>query len=505
VELNVLFDLLSGYVVIMPKRARPTSRWLTAASWPFGVALTSWDYMWRTTPMHRREAPASLESALPELLSYPPGVSSERVQGHEDGCGPLFHRRYRTRIRESRLDARELMAKLQADLNRASPTRFARFQLVHGERGRVVVGDEYVVRMPGPWDGPVRVVDVGPCSFRLATLAGHLEAGQIEFRASSHEQTGVVFEIESWARSSSPLVNLLYHRLRMAKEVQAHMWISFLGRVAHLAAGRMTGGIELDTERIETPAGPSISDPPVLGSAKIRRRLAELDRKRLNFDLAALADASPRSGWTITELCQPLPGEPPGMPLDEGSWQTARRLMSGYEFADPTIVRAYYDPTIPLERRNMLLRLQAPGCAHLFVGVRVGEVYEQTRELDGRRARIWGWNYRTLEGHVEMGQMDWEVWKWLDDGRVEFRVHAVSRAARTPNPIVRLGFHLLRSRERRAFLDSTKRRIRTFTELALAGADPDRTIREAAAAVTARPARDADAAHEALARSIKRS
>src|SRR5947209_3362680 len=147
----------------------------------------------------------------------------------------------------------------------------------------------------------------------------------------------------------------------------------------------------------------------LLGSAKIQRRLAELERKPLNFDLASLSDASARSGWTITELCQPLPGEPPGMPLDDGSWQIARRLMSGYEFADPSIVRAYYDPAVPLERRNMLLKLQAAGIAHLFVGVRVGEVYEQTREVEGRKAWLWGWNYRTLEGHVEKGQMDWQV------------------------------------------------------------------------------------------------
>jgi uncharacterized protein (UPF0548 family) len=178
--------------------------------------------------------------------------------------------------------------------------------------------------------------------------------------------------------------------------------------------------------------------------------------------------------------------------------------MSSYEFADPSIVRAYYDPTIPLERRNMLLKLQAAGIAHLFVGVRVGEVYEQTREVDGMRARVWGWNYRTLEGHVEMGQMDWEVWKWQDEGRVEFRVHAVSRAAHIPNPLVRLGFHLLRGRARRAFLESTKRRMRTFTELALADENPERTVRSAAAAVTARRARDADAAHEALARTVQR-
>lgn len=247
-----------------------------------------------------------------------------------------------------------------------------------------------------------------------------------------------------------------------------------------------------------------MNDPTQVVSGRIQRRLDALTQKPLNFDLAELADASPRTGWTTTDLCQPLLGEPPGMPLAMGSWQIARRLMSGYEFADPSIVRAYYDADIPLERRNMLLRLQALGVAHLFVGVRVGEVYERTREIAGRHARVWGWNYRTLEGHVEIGQMDWEVWKWLDDGQVEFRVHAVSRPARIPNPIVRLGFHLLRDRERHAFLDSTKRRMRTFTELALTDEDPDRTIRDAAAAVTARRIRGANAAHEAVAQRVRR-
>jgi hypothetical protein len=51
-------------------------------------------------------------------------------------------------------------------------------------------------------------------------------------------------------------VNVLYHRLRMAKEVQAHMWISFLERVVHVSGGRMTGGVEIETERIEPEALP---------------------------------------------------------------------------------------------------------------------------------------------------------------------------------------------------------------------------------------------------------
>ena len=238
----------------MAKPPKRSTRWLTAASWPLGIALTSWDYMWRTTPMRRSETPAMLPDPGPELLDYPEEVSREQVQSQEKGYGPLFHRRYRTLIRDSTLGAEELIERIQANPNLASPTRFARFQLVEGESGRLAVGDEYLVRMPGPWDGPVRVVDVGPRSFRLATLDGHLEAGQILFRADGAGDSRVVFEIESWARSSSPVVHLLYHRLRMAKEVQAHMWISFLERVTRLAGGRMTGGIEIVTERIDDEA-----------------------------------------------------------------------------------------------------------------------------------------------------------------------------------------------------------------------------------------------------------
>jgi uncharacterized protein (UPF0548 family) len=247
-----------------------------------------------------------------------------------------------------------------------------------------------------------------------------------------------------------------------------------------------------------------MSESTPLGPPRVRRRLAALPDKRLNFDPATLEHASAATGWTITDLCQALPPEPPGAPVEHGSWHIARRLMRDYEFADPSIVRAYYDPETPLQGRNMLLKLQALGIAHLYVGVRVGDVYDVVRELEGDGARVWGWNYRTLEGHVEMGQMDWEVWKWRSDGRVEFRVHAVARVAHIPNPIVRLGFYLLRRHERQAFLESTKQRMLRFTQLALSGGHDGDSIRDAAARLTARPIRRQDPAHERIARSVER-
>jgi len=89
----------------------------------------------------------------------------------------------------------------------------------------------------------------------------------------------------------------------------------------------------------------------------------------------------------------------------------------------------------------MLLILHALGI-RIYAGVRVSDAGETTRSEHGREAHVFFWNYRTLEGHVEAGQRDFEVWKWLDSGEVEFRTHAVSRPA-DANAIVQLGFRLL--------------------------------------------------------------
>jgi uncharacterized protein (UPF0548 family) len=76
-------------------------------------------------------------------------------------------------------------------------------------------------------------------AFRLATLDGHLEAGEIEFRAETDGAT-VRFEIESWARARAGdrLAALLYNRRRLAKEIQLNMWSHFCVRTAALAGGR---------------------------------------------------------------------------------------------------------------------------------------------------------------------------------------------------------------------------------------------------------------------------
>ncbi|HTU95881.1 MAG TPA: DUF1990 family protein [Solirubrobacteraceae bacterium] len=233
---------------------------------------------------------------------------------------------------------------------------------------------------------------------------------------------------------------------------------------------------------------------------EIQRRLAELADTPLNYDPGALDPDHPPAGWHVDERCQPLPGEPPGEPVIGGSWEVARRLIEGYEFADPSLVRAHYDRGAPLEGRTMLLELRALNLVSVHVGVRVVDVYDDVRTRDGRDGRVFGWAYRTLEGHVEMGQMDWQVWKWLDTGEVQFRVHAVSRPAAIANPVIRLGFWLLRGHERGVFLASTETRMRSLTELALSREHVGDAVREASPQLTARRLSSDDPAHETLAR-----
>ncbi|MFD7780744.1 DUF1990 family protein [Streptomyces sp. NPDC059753] len=45
---------------------------------------------------------------------------------------------------------------------------------------------------------------------------------------------------------------------------------------------------------------------------------------------------------------------------------------------------------------------------------------DETRGCGGSESRVWGWSYQTLEGHLEQGELTYEVVKRLRTGAVEF-------------------------------------------------------------------------------------
>jgi Domain of unknown function (DUF1990) len=217
--------------------------------WPIGLVLISWRYMWRVTPVYRLDEEGDTGDLPPPL---PDGVAGEGIQGLADGYGALLHRRYAVRIANPRVGPEQAIRGLAADPNSAAPGDAAVFVKSREQGDAMEVGDEYVVRMPGPWDGPVRVVHRTPTSFRFATLPGHLEAGEIEFRARC-EGDELVFEIESWARPGDRVSHLLYNKLLLAKEIQLNLWSETCLGVARNSGGTLSGGVRVHTRRVPNP------------------------------------------------------------------------------------------------------------------------------------------------------------------------------------------------------------------------------------------------------------
>jgi len=210
-----------------------------------------------------------------------------------------------------------------------------------------------------------------------------------------------------------------------------------------------------------------VLDRRLAATPRAQRALAELADRPLNFDPAELEAASARTGWHVDDYRQPLPAERPGEPVGGASFEIARRLMCDYAFADPAIVRAVFDPASELANRNMLLEVRF-GPLRFLLGCRIGAIVDETRAVDGRTVRIWGWSYGTLAGHFERGQMAFAVWKWLDDGAIEFRVHVVSRRAQVGNPFVWLGLRLVGRRQQVRFARRACQRMGELVERGLA-------------------------------------
>jgi hypothetical protein len=215
--------------------------------WLVGMGLVTWRYVWATTPLHRtasRERSSAAHSPPP----LPATESGANVQRPTDGYGPLFHRLYRIHISQPRLSPAGLIEEVRRDFGRFVPKEVVK---IHADdhQSPAPVGAEFVVDMPGPWNGPVRVVAADTTLLRLVTLRGHLEAGVIEFRARAQDG-GLLFEIESWACAGSRTVHLLYDKLQLAKEIQFNMWVRFCLAAAKIAGGRPTDGVEARTVKV---------------------------------------------------------------------------------------------------------------------------------------------------------------------------------------------------------------------------------------------------------------
>ncbi len=205
-----------------------------------------------------------------------------------------------------------------------------------------------------------------------------------------------------------------------------------------------------------------------------RSRLEKLRDAAVNFDPEQSHEYTQANGWHIDEYEGELPSEPPGPPIEHGAWQSAREIIREYKFPDPKIVTGIYFPAHPIEGRVMVLQARFLFLSFYF-GVRVGGITDGERETDEGPTRVWGFNYQTLEGHFEQGQMTFEVVKWVETGKVAFQIHAFSRTGHIRNPFFRIGFKLFGRKLQRAFAQRSLERMQQLVKEELATSDQKTT------------------------------
>lgn len=171
--------------------------------------------------------------------------------------------------------------------------------------------------------------------------------------------------------------------------------------------------------------------------------------------------------WQVDDHCTVLGRESPGPPEHGGVHARAWEAVREYRMVDPAIVRACWYAGERLPGRLLVLEGRF-GPLRFTMPVRIGVVREGRVRVGERWVHVAGWDYTTLAGHLERGRQDWTVWKWEDDGTVEFRSHVVSRRARIANPVVALGMGVFGRGMQVLSARRTAARLR-----ALVGAQPD--------------------------------
>lgn len=203
---------------------------------------------------------------------------------------------------------------------------------------------------------------------------------------------------------------------------------------------------------------------------RYRAQLAAYAHTPVNYDYAHQAEFTAATGWRRDHYATALPAEAPGPPAPAGSFAAAQRVLWHYTFPPPSLLVGYFDPAQPLAERVMMLRARFLGFTFRF-GVRIVDVVDAAQPAAGSLGaaeRVWGYGYRTLEGHFERGQINFAVHKNLATGAVEFRIDAVSQTGRIRNPFYWLGFRLFGRRLQRRFARQSLRRLAGLVAQALA-------------------------------------
>lgn len=195
-----------------------------------------------------------------------------------------------------------------------------------------------------------------------------------------------------------------------------------------------------------------------------RSQLEKLSELDYNYDEKVFHEAKDKSGWNLDRYFTVLATEPPGPPIADGPFEAIRQSIQLYQFPDPRLITAVFDPESSLPGRNMLLLAKFAGFTFEF-GVRVTSVVDEIRKNKLEQpVQHWGYSYRTLKGHFEIGEIRFEVTKNMETGEVGFEIDAYSKPDRIPHFFYRMGFKLFGRPLQKYFASSSLRRLQSIAK-----------------------------------------
>lgn len=171
---------------------------------------------------------------------------------------------------------------------------------------------------------------------------------------------------------------------------------------------------------------------------QIKDRLLALRGLERNFS-TPIDQMTPERGWHRYFSEATIARTTPGRPEENGLFERGRTAVANYEFSDPRILIAHFDPEVPLSERYILLEMRALRVFHFLGGAVVGAVRS---EQHANRTEF-GFRYDTLDGHIERGAEWFVLTKEHETGEIRFRIEASWRPGQFPNWWSRLGFSLL--------------------------------------------------------------
>lgn len=211
-----------------------------------------------------------------------------------------------------------------------------------------------------------------------------------------------------------------------------------------------------------------MSSPAAPAWQQYRAQLQAYAHAKVNYDYRNVREYTSATGWRLDHYATDLPAEAPGPAEENGSFAAAQDVLRRYAFPPPDLITGYFDPSQPLAKRIMVLR------AHFLVfnfyfGVQVVDVIDEAAHAGpSGPERVWGYGYRTLEGHFEKGQINFSIHKNLATGAVQFRIQAMSQSGHIRNPFYWLGFKLFGRMLQRRFARQSLQRMRLLVAQALA-------------------------------------